>query len=109
MGCGPGGVPFILLAQEKLKTIESNPDPAKLGTCMAKAHLSLSHDLTIKGGPKSRALSIRDILKYRGAEIVVPMAGDIKLVWGTASKPGFRNIDIDTGKVKGLFLKSNGG
>ncbi|BAZ97176.1 Formate--tetrahydrofolate ligase [bioreactor metagenome] len=48
---------------------------------------------------------IRDILTYMGAGLVVPVAGDIKLMPGTSSDPNFRRIDIDThtGKVKGLF------
>ena len=76
-----------------------------MGTCMAKTHLSLSHDPTIKGRPKGWTLPIRDILLYGGAELVVPVAGAIKLMPGTASDPAFRYIDIDvkTGKVKGLF------
>jgi len=42
---------------------------------------------------------------YRGAGFIVPVAGDIKLMPGTASNPAFRKIDVDveTGKVKGLF------
>ena len=45
------------------------------------------------------------MLLYRGAGFMVPVAGDIKLMPGTASDPAFRNIDVDvhTGKVKGLF------
>ncbi|HOV65138.1 MAG TPA: formate--tetrahydrofolate ligase, partial [Spirochaetia bacterium] len=50
-------------------------------------------------------LPIRDVLTYRGAGFIVPVAGDIKLMPGTSSDPAFRNIDIDTatGKVQGLF------
>jgi formate--tetrahydrofolate ligase len=50
-------------------------------------------------------LPIRDVLIYRGAGFVVPVAGAIKLMPGTASDPAFRGIDVDvkTGKVKGLF------
>jgi formate--tetrahydrofolate ligase len=42
---------------------------------------------------------------YKGAGFIVPIAGDIKLMPGTASDPAFRKIDVDTetGKVKGLF------
>ena len=42
---------------------------------------------------------------YRGAGFVVPVAGEIKLMPGTASDPAYRRIDIDvkTGKVKGLY------
>jgi formate--tetrahydrofolate ligase len=50
-------------------------------------------------------LPIRDILTYKGAGFIVPVAGDIKLMPGTSSDPAFRRIDVDTetGRVKGLF------
>ena len=88
-----------------MKKIEADPELAKLGTCMVKTHLSLSHDPSIKGRPKGWTLPIRDVLLYRGAGFAVPVAGDIKLMPGTSSDPAFRNIDVDvkTGKVKGLF------
>ncbi len=102
---GADGVHYTPGAQNKLEQIESDSNFRKLGTCMVKTHLSLSHDPTIKGRPKGWTLPIKDILLYLGAGFVVPVAGDIKLMPGTASDPAFRNIDIDvnTGKVKGLF------
>jgi len=102
---GADGVSYTPLAQEKLKAIEADAELAKLGTCMVKTHLSLSHDPGIKGRPRGWTLPIRDILQYRGAGFIVPVAGDIKLMPGTASEPAFRNIDVDvaTGRVKGLF------
>ena len=102
---GADGVSYTPAAQEKLKAIEADAELSKLGTCMVKTHLSLSHDPTVKGRPKGWTLPIRDILQYRGAGFIVPVAGDIKLMPGTASEPAFRNIDVDvsTGKVKGLF------
>ncbi len=102
---GADGVSWSPAAAEKAKAIEADPALSKLGTCMVKTHLSLSHDPTIKGRPKGWMLPIRDVLVYRGAGFVVPVAGDIKLMPGTASEPAFRNIDVDvqTGKVKGLF------
>jgi len=102
---GADGVSYTPVAEEKLKAIEADGELAKLGTCMVKTHLSLSHDPTIKGRPRGWTLPIRDILQYRGAGFIVPVAGDIKLMPGTASEPAFRNIDVDvsTGKVRGLF------
>jgi formyltetrahydrofolate synthetase len=102
---GADGVSYTPAAQEKLKAVEADPELSKLGTCMVKTHLSLSHDPTVKGRPKGWTLPIRDILQYRGAGFIVPVAGDIKLMPGTASEPAFRNIDVDvtSGKVKGLF------
>jgi formyltetrahydrofolate synthetase len=102
---GADGVSYTPVAQEKLKAIEADTELSKLATCMVKTQLSLSHDPTIKGRPRGWTLPIRDILQYRGAGFIVPVAGDIKLMPGTASEPAFRNIDVDvtTGKVKGLF------
>ncbi|MEI6515511.1 MAG: formate--tetrahydrofolate ligase [bacterium] len=102
---GADGVTFSDVALEKAKAFEADPETAKMGTCMVKTHLSLSHEPDKKGRPKGWTLPIRDILVYRGAGFVVPVAGDIKLMPGTASEPAFNNIDIDveTGRVKGLF------
>jgi len=102
---GADGVSYSAEAQEKLKLMEADPDTAKLGTCMVKTHLSLSHDPNIKGVPKGWVLPVRDILTYKGAGFVVPVAGAISLMPGTSSNPAFRRIDVDveTGKVKGVF------
>jgi len=102
---GADGVSYSLLASDKLKKIEADPSLKGLGTCMVKTHLSLSHDPALKGRPRGWTLPIRDILIYRGAGFIVPVAGDIKLMPGTASDPAFRHIDVDvrTGKVRGLF------
>lgn len=102
---GADGVSYSPEAEAKAKEIQADPELRQLGTCMVKTHLSLSHDPAIKGRPRGWTLPIRDILIYRGAGFIVPVAGDIKLMPGTASDPAFRRIDIDvhTGKVKGLF------
>jgi formate--tetrahydrofolate ligase len=102
---GADGVTYSDVAMEKALKFEADPATAAMGTCMVKTHLSLSHDPTLKGRPKGWTLPIRDILVYRGAGFVVPVAGEIKLMPGTASEPAFNNIDIDvdTGRVKGLF------
>ncbi len=102
---GADGVSYTPLADEKIKKVESDPELKKFGTCMVKTHLSLSHDPRLKGRPKGWILPISDVLTFRGAGFVVPVAGDIKLMPGTASDPSFRRIDVDpeTGKVVGLF------
>ncbi len=102
---GADGVSYTPEAEEKLKAIEADPASKEMGTCMVKTHLSLSHDPNLKGRPKNWTLPIRDILTYKGAGFVVPVAGTIKLLPGTGSNPAFRGIDVDveTGKVKGLF------
>lgn len=102
---GADGVDFSSLANEKIKKIEQDPESSKLGTCMVKTHLSLSDNPNLKGVPKGWKLFVRDILVFKGAGFVVPVAGDIKLMPGTASDPAYRRIDVDTetGRVKGLF------
>ena len=102
---GADGVEYQPVAEEKLQALEADPASKDLGTCMVKTHLSLSHDPACKGRPKGWTLPVRDILIYQGAGFVVPVAGDIKLMPGTGSDPGFRRIDVDTetGRVHGLF------
>ncbi|MDF7825713.1 formate--tetrahydrofolate ligase [Pontiellaceae bacterium B12227] len=102
---GASGVEWSELAEEKIQELQNDPEAAKMGTCMVKTHLSLSHNPDFKGAPTGWKLPIRDVLIYKGAGFVVPVAGDIKLLPGTGSAPGFRRIDIDTesGKVTGLF------
>ncbi len=102
---GADGVEFSPESLQKAKTIEGDAELSKLGTCMVKTHLSLTDDPNKKGVPKGWKLYVRDILIYRGAGFVVPVAGAIKLMPGTSSDPAYRRIDVDveTGKVKGLF------
>jgi formate--tetrahydrofolate ligase len=102
---GADGVTYTDEALAKAKAMEADPASKTLGTCMVKTHLSLSHDPDLKGRPTGWKLPISDILIYKGAGFIVPVAGAIKLMPGTASNPAFRRIDVDTktGKVQGLF------
>ena len=102
---GADGVTYTDAALEKAKVLEADPTAKELGICMVKTHLSLSHDPNLKGRPKGFELPIRDIMVYKGAGFIVPIAGAIKLMPGTASNPAYRRIDVDvdTGKVRGLF------
>ncbi|MBN2271705.1 MAG: formate--tetrahydrofolate ligase [Sedimentisphaerales bacterium] len=102
---GADGVTYSDEALKKAKAMEADPVSKTLGTCMVKTHLSLSHDPDVKGRPTGWELPIQDILVYKGAGFIVPVAGAIKLMPGTASDPAFRRIDVDvkTGKVQGLF------
>ena len=103
---GADDVTYAPEAMAKLKEFESRKEElSEFGVCMVKTHLSLSHDPNLKGRPRNWTLPIRDILLYKGAGLIVPLAGDIKLMPGTASNPAFRHIDVDveTGKVRGLF------
>jgi len=102
---GADGVTYTPEALSKAENLEKEPAISNMCTCMVKTHLSLSHDPARKGRPQGWTLPIRDILTYRGAGFIVPVAGDIKLMPGTSSDPAFRRIDVDveTGQVKGLF------
>ncbi len=102
---GADGVDYTPEAEAKAKRMEADPEIAKLGTCMVKTHLSLTDNPNLKGVPKGWRLRIRDILTYKGAGFVVPVAGTITLMPGTASDPAYRRVDVDveTGKVQGVF------
>jgi len=102
---GADGVDYAPEAEAKVKKLEADPDLAKMGVCMVKTHLSLTDNPNLKGVPKGWRLRIRDILTFKGAGFVVPVAGSITLMPGTASDPAYRRVDVDveTGKVKGVF------
>ncbi|MDY0354244.1 MAG: formate--tetrahydrofolate ligase [Sedimentisphaerales bacterium] len=102
---GAKGVTYTDAALAKAKRLEAESLGTHLGTCMAKTQLSLSHDPELKGRPTDWVLPINEILVYKGAGFVVPVAGSIRLMPGTGSNPAFRRIDVDvqTGKVRGLF------
>jgi formate--tetrahydrofolate ligase len=102
---GADGVTYSELAAQKAAALEADPAVRTLGTCMVKSHLSLSHDPNLKGRPKGWILPVRDIMVYKGAGFIVPVAGDIKLMPGTGSDPAFRRIDVDlkTNRITGLF------
>jgi formate--tetrahydrofolate ligase len=102
---GADGVSYTPEAAAKLARFADDPDTKDLGMCMVKTHLSLSHDPNKKNCPKGWTLPIRDILTYKGAGFLVPVAGAISLMPGTGSDPAYRRIDVDTetGKVTGLF------
>jgi formate--tetrahydrofolate ligase len=102
---GADGVDYTPEAEAKAKKMEADPEIAKLGTCMVKTHLSLTDNPNLKGVPKGWKLRIRDILTFKGAGFVVPVAGAITLMPGTSSDPAYRRVDVDveTGKVKGVF------
>ena len=102
---GADGVSYSDTALAKAKALEADPENHKMSTCMVKTHLSLSHDPALKGRPRGFILPIRDFLVFKGAGFIAPVAGDIKLLPGTASNPAYRNIDVDvdSGQVRGLF------
>jgi len=102
---GADGVSWTPEAETKAKMLENDSKYDDYATMMVKTHLSLTHDVTLKGVPKGWTLPIRDILIYSGAKFLCPCAGTISLMPGTSSNPAFRRVDVDveTGKVTGLF------
>lgn len=102
---GADGVDYTPDALAKIKAMEADPEIAKLGTCMVKTHLSLTDNPMLKGAPKDWRLNIQNVLTFKGAGFVVPFAGTVKVMPGTCSDPAYRRVDVDveTGRVKGLF------
>jgi len=75
-----------------------------LPICMAKTHLSLSHDPTLKGAPKGWRLPVRDVRVSVGAGFVYPLCGDMRTMPGLPRRPAFMDMDLDeNGRVTGLF------
>ncbi len=75
-----------------------------LPICMAKTHLSLSHDPTLKGVPTGFTLPVREVRASVGAGFIYPLCGEMRTMPGLPSKPVFMKVDIDeNGKVVGLF------
>ena len=102
---GADGVSWTPNAEAKAKMLEGDSKYDDFATMMVKTHLSLTHDVALKGVPKGWTLPIQDVLIYSGAKFLCPCAGTISLMPGTSSNPAFRRVDVDTatGKVSGLF------
>ncbi|MFH1245453.1 MAG: formate--tetrahydrofolate ligase, partial [Candidatus Omnitrophota bacterium] len=75
-----------------------------LPVCMAKTHLSLSHDPELKGRPTGFTLPVRDIRIAAGAGFIYPLCGTMRTMPGLPSDPAGAHIDFDElGNVTGLF------
>jgi formate--tetrahydrofolate ligase len=75
-----------------------------LPVCMAKTHLSMSHDPLLLGRPSGFRVPIREVKLAAGAGFIYPLAGDMRTMPGLPSKPAGENVDIDeNGKPVGLF------
>lgn len=75
-----------------------------LPICIAKTHLSLSHDPELKGKPSGFRVPIREVHASVGAGFLYPVAGPIRLMPGLPTRPAYYDIDIDmdTGRILGL-------
>eukprot|EP01104_Vermistella_antarctica_P012627 TRINITY_DN3697_c0_g1_i1.p1 TRINITY_DN3697_c0_g1~~TRINITY_DN3697_c0_g1_i1.p1 ORF type:complete len:530 (-),score=98.18 TRINITY_DN3697_c0_g1_i1:198-1787(-) len=101
---GAAGVSYEAEAEKKIKTFESQGFGG-LPICMAKTHLSLSHDALAKGAPTGFILPVRDLRASVGAGFIFPLIGTMSTMPGLPTRPAFFDIDIDvnTGKITGLF------
>jgi formate--tetrahydrofolate ligase len=76
----------------------------KLPICMAKTHLSLSHDPTLANAPTGFTVTVRDIRAYTGAGWLVALCGDMQTMPGYGRTPAAHAVDIDDdGRTVGLF------
>ena len=100
---GADGVDFLPEAEDKVRLYtEAGYD--KLPICMAKTHLSLSHDPKVKGRPRNYRIPVRDIRASVGAGFLYPLLGEMRTMPGLPSVPAGQKIDIDKkGRVVGLF------
>ena len=101
---GADGVTYEPLAEEQIASYES-AGFGNLPMCMAKTHLSLSHDPTLKGVPTGFTVPIREVRASVGAGFIYPLLGAMSTMPGLATRPAYMDIDIDleTGKITGLF------
>ena len=100
---GADGVDYMPAAERKIKMYtEMGFD--KLPLCMAKTHLSLSHEPSWKGRPRNFRVPIRDVNASVGAGFLYPLLGEMRTMPGLPSVPAGNFIDIDEqGRVVGLF------
>jgi formate--tetrahydrofolate ligase len=100
---GADGVFLLPAARAKIKVF--NKDGLdKLPICMAKTHLSLSHDPTLANAPVGFTVNVRDLRAYTGAGWIVALCGDMQTMPGYGKTPAAFNVDIDErGEIVGLF------
>jgi formate--tetrahydrofolate ligase len=100
---GAAGIDIESQARKDLEKVEK----LGLGTapvCMAKTHLSLSHDPALRNRPGGFILPIRGFVPSAGAGFVVALCGEMQRMPGLGKTPAFMNIDIDAeGRTVGLF------
>jgi formyltetrahydrofolate synthetase len=97
------GVTYTPEAEARIKLFTAM-GLSHLPLCMAKTHLSFTHDWNIKGAPRGWTLPITDVRASVGAGFIFPLCGTMRTMPGLPTRPVFTNIDIDpeTGKVLGL-------
>jgi formyltetrahydrofolate synthetase len=100
---GADGVDYSDLAEERIKEY-TRLGYDRLPICMAKTHLSISHDPNLKNRPSGFRVPIREISASIGAGFLYPLLGTMSTMPGLPTRPGYYDIDIDfeTGKIVGL-------
>ncbi len=96
------GVDYSPVANKQLDGYERNGF-GNLPVCIAKTHLSISSDPTLKGAPTGWRLPVREVRASVGAGFVYPICGDMRTMPGLSSTPAALRIDIDSeGQITGL-------
>ncbi len=99
---GADGVDYTPLAARQLDGYERNGFGG-LPVCIAKTHLSLSHDPTLKGAPTGWRLPVREVRASVGAGFIYPICGDMRTMPGLGTSAAAERIDIDeNGEIVGL-------
>lgn len=100
---GADGVDYLPLAEKKIE-LYTKQGFDKLPICMAKTHLSLSHDPNLKNRPRGFRVPIRDIRASVGAGFLYPLLGEMRTMPGLPKVPAGTKVDIDKdGRIVGLF------
>ena len=100
---GAADVSYTPAADEQIAAFEANGF-GELPICMAKTHLSLSHDPKLKGAPSGYTFHIREVRASVGAGFIYPLAGEMVTMPGLGAAPAAHQIDIDEhGNTVGLF------
>ena len=100
---GADGVSYLPEAERKIE-LYTKQGFDKLPICMAKTHLSLSHDPDLKGRPRGFTIPIRDVRASVGAGFLYPLLGLMRTMPGLPKVPAGTKVDIDdNGNIVGLF------
>jgi formyltetrahydrofolate synthetase len=100
---GADGVDYTPLANQQIEAYEK-AGFGNLPICMAKTHLSLSHDPNLKGVPTGFTLPVREVRASVGAGFIYPLCGEMRTMPGLPSRPAFMQVDLtEDGRVVGLF------
>jgi methylenetetrahydrofolate dehydrogenase (NADP+)/methenyltetrahydrofolate cyclohydrolase/formyltetrahydrofolate synthetase len=100
---GAGGVEYSPLADSQIADFEK-AGFGYLPICMAKTHLSISHDPALKGAPKGFTVPVREVRASVGAGFIYPLLGEMRTMPGLGANPAYMKVDVDDdGNVSGLF------